>query len=352
MKIYLVGGAVRDKVLGLEPKDLDYVVVGSTPDEMKALNFIPVFARDFPVFLHPVTKDEYSLARSEKKVGEGYKGFEVYYSPDTTLEEDLSRRDLTINAMAIDMVSSEIIDPFGGREDLKEGILRHTTDAFKEDPVRILRVARFAARYDFEVHPDTYALMKELSEEGELSNLTPERIVREMRLALEEKFAHRFFEVLDVNNLSKKLFPRKLAIPHGLVFTDEALPVRLWMAGVQFGDMKRLPRNADRFFQKMKLFNENVSNPDVDLVETVKILDVRQQTPHYEWAKAVVACSWFRMVQPFYTILFEALDEIRDLDTATLLSKHNLTATQGKAIAEMLQVEYSEIITKHFKGRI
>ncbi|MDH3371178.1 MAG: multifunctional CCA tRNA nucleotidyl transferase/2'3'-cyclic phosphodiesterase/2'nucleotidase/phosphatase, partial [Gammaproteobacteria bacterium] len=145
MKIYLVGGAVRDKLLGLPVQDRDYVVVGATPDEMIANGFKPVGA-DFPVFLHPETKEEYALARTERKSGHGYKGFKVYAAPDVTLEDDLRRRDLTINAMAEDE-SGNLIDPFKGEEDLRNGVLRHVSSAFSEDPVRILRVARLAARY-------------------------------------------------------------------------------------------------------------------------------------------------------------------------------------------------------------
>ncbi|MEK7191117.1 MAG: multifunctional CCA tRNA nucleotidyl transferase/2'3'-cyclic phosphodiesterase/2'nucleotidase/phosphatase, partial [Pseudomonadota bacterium] len=145
MKIYLVGGAVRDKLLGLPVKDRDYVVVGATPEQMTAQGFKPV-GTDFPVFLHPQTKEEYALARTERKSGRGYKGFTVYAAPDVTLEDDLKRRDLTINAMAEDE-TGKLVDPFHGAADLKAGILRHVSPAFGEDPVRILRVARFAARF-------------------------------------------------------------------------------------------------------------------------------------------------------------------------------------------------------------
>ncbi len=145
MKIYLVGGAVRDKLLGLPVRDRDHVVVGGTPDEMVAQGFKPVGA-DFPVFLHPVTKEEYALARTERKSGHGYKGFKVHAAPDVTLEDDLKRRDLTINAMAEDE-QGKLVDPFGGAEDLRNGVLRHVSPAFVEDPMRILRVARFAASY-------------------------------------------------------------------------------------------------------------------------------------------------------------------------------------------------------------
>src|SRR6267143_4935478 len=165
MKVYLVGGAVRDKLLGLPVQDRDYVVVGATPEQMVARGFKPVGA-DFPVFLHPQTKEEYALARTERKSGRGYKGFTVYAAPDVTLDDDLKRRDLTINAMA-KAEDGTLIDPFGGRRDLKEGVLRHVSEAFAEDPVRILRVARFAARFGFRVADETMQLMKTMVKSGE-----------------------------------------------------------------------------------------------------------------------------------------------------------------------------------------
>src|SRR3954469_20163312 len=165
MKIYEVGGAVRDELLGLPVKDRDYVVVGATPEEMERLGFKPV-GRDFPVFLHPKTHEEYALARTERKSGRGYKGFTVHASPEVTLEEDLRRRDLTINAMA-KAEDGTIVDPFDGREDLKKKLLRHVSEAFSEDPVRILRVARFAARFGFSIAPETMTLMKRMVDSGE-----------------------------------------------------------------------------------------------------------------------------------------------------------------------------------------
>src|SRR5947207_14902441 len=173
VKIYAVGGAVRDELLGLPVADRDHVVVGSTPEEMERLGYKPV-GKDFPVFLHPTTHEEYALARTERKSGRGYKGFTVHASPEVTLEEDLKRRDLTINAMA-KAEDGTLIDPFGGRRDLKEGVLRHVSRAFAEDPVRILRVARFAARFGFRVADETMQLMKAMVNSGEAGFLVPER---------------------------------------------------------------------------------------------------------------------------------------------------------------------------------
>src|SRR2546426_9785083 len=165
MKIYRVGGSVRDELLGRPLADRDYVVVGATPDELLARGFKPV-GRDFPVFLHPETHEEYALARTERKSGRGYRGFTVHTAPEVTLEDDLKRRDLTINAMA-KAEDGTLIDPFGGRRDLKEGVLRHVSRAFAEDPVRILRVARFAARFGFRVADETMELMKAMVNSGE-----------------------------------------------------------------------------------------------------------------------------------------------------------------------------------------
>ena len=208
MKTYLVGGAVRDRLLGLPVQDRDYVVVGSTPEEMVAKGFKPVGA-DFPVFLHPETKEEYALARTERKSGHGYKGFKVYAAPDVTLEDDLRRRDLTINAMAEDE-SGQLIDPFKGAEDLRNGVLRHVSPAFAEDPVRILRVARFAARYakwGFHVAHSTNKLMREMVESGEVDHLVAERVWTELERALEEDRPSRFFETLRGCGALARLFP-------------------------------------------------------------------------------------------------------------------------------------------------
>jgi tRNA nucleotidyltransferase (CCA-adding enzyme) len=197
VQVYLVGGAVRDALLGRPVAERDWVVVGTTPDELTARGYLPV-GRDFPVFLHPVTREEHALARLERKVGPGYRGFTTDYSPDVTLEDDLRRRDLTINAMAQD-ASGAIIDPHGGRADLDARLLRHVSAAFAEDPVRILRVARFAARYaplGFRVADETRALMRGMVDAGEAAALVPERVWKEMERALGEPRPDVFVEVL------------------------------------------------------------------------------------------------------------------------------------------------------------
>lgn len=194
MKTYLVGGSVRDELLGLPVKDHDYVVVGASPEEMERLGYRPV-GKDFPVFLHPQTHEQYALARTERKISRGYKGFEVFASPQVTLQEDLARRDLTINSIAKDE-SGNIIDPFNGVADLEAGILRHVSPAFSEDPVRILRAARFAARFSFRIAPETLALMSGMVHNGEVDALVPERVWQELARGLMEENPSRMFYVL------------------------------------------------------------------------------------------------------------------------------------------------------------
>lgn len=194
MKIYRVGGSVRDELLGLPVKDRDYVVVGATPEDMVRLNYRPV-GKDFPVFLHPQSHEEYALARTERKTSRGYKGFEVFASPQVTLEEDLKRRDLTINAIAKDE-SGQIIDPFDGTSDLKAGILRHVSSAFSEDPVRILRAARFAARFNFQIAPETLILMQTMVHNGEVDALVSERVWQELARGLMENAPSKMFLTL------------------------------------------------------------------------------------------------------------------------------------------------------------
>ena len=208
MKVYLVGGAVRDQLLGFPVKDRDWIVVGATPATLLSLGYQQV-GKDFPVFLNPKTKEEYALARTERKAGAGYTGFICDFSPTITLEQDLIRRDLTINAMA-QSEDGEIIDPYGGKQDLENRILRHISPAFSEDPLRVLRVARFAARYNslgFKIASETLALMSELAQSGELQHLTAERVWLETEKALNEKNPEIYFETLHKTGALRVLFP-------------------------------------------------------------------------------------------------------------------------------------------------
>lgn len=206
MNIYVVGGAVRDRLLGLTPGDRDYVVVGSSPEDMLAAGYTPV-GKDFPVFLHPETHEEYALARTERKTGHGYHGFSCYAAPDVTLEEDLARRDLTINAMAED-ADGNVIDPYNGQQDLATRVLRHVSPAFAEDPVRILRLARFAARFpEFSVAPETLTLMQQMVRAGETKHLVAERVWQEVSRGLMAEQPERMFAELDACGASVDLFP-------------------------------------------------------------------------------------------------------------------------------------------------
>ena len=206
MQTYIVGGAVRDELLGLPVQDRDHVVVGATPEDMVRQGFRPV-GKDFPVFLHPRTHEEYALARTERKTARGYKGFQVYAAPEVTLEEDLARRDLTINAIA-KSESGEYIDPYGGQRDIAARVLRHVSPAFVEDPVRILRVARFAARFtEFAVAEETNALMHDMVDNGEVDALVPERVWQELSRGLMEARPSRMFEVLRACGALAKILP-------------------------------------------------------------------------------------------------------------------------------------------------
>ena len=207
MNCFVVGGAVRDRLLGQPVNDRDWVVVGSTPEQMVAAGYTPV-GRDFPVFLHPQTREEYALARTERKSGRGYQGFVVQASPEVTLEQDLARRDLTINAMAVDPLTGALTDPFGGQRDIAERLLRHVGPAFVDDPVRLLRLARLAARFaDFSVAPETEVLLAQMVAEGEVDHLVPERVWQELSRGLMEAQPARLFEVLRGCGALARLLP-------------------------------------------------------------------------------------------------------------------------------------------------
>jgi tRNA nucleotidyltransferase (CCA-adding enzyme) len=218
MQIYMVGGAVRDALLGLPVQDRDWVVVGATPEQLTAQGFLPV-GKDFPVFLHPQTREEYALARTERKTARGYRGFVVHAAPDVTLQQDLARRDLTINSIAaparkhwagavFEPDFEALIDPYGGQRDLRARVLRHVTEAFREDPVRILRLARFAARFaDFSVAPETLALMQDMVASGEVDALVPERVWQELARGLMENKPSRMLQVLRDCGALQKLLP-------------------------------------------------------------------------------------------------------------------------------------------------
>ena len=238
MNCFVVGGAVRDRLLGLPVNDRDWVVVGSTPEQMVAAGFTPV-GRDFPVFLHPKSKEEYALARTERKSGRGYLGFVVQASPEVTLDQDLARRDLTINAIAEDPKTGALTDPFGGQRDIAARLLRHVGPAFVDDPVRLLRLARLAARFaDFTVAPETEVLLAQMVAEGEVDHLVPERVWQELSRGLREAQPARMFEVLRGCGALARLLPevdRLWGVPqpeahHPEIDTGEHLMLVLQMA--------------------------------------------------------------------------------------------------------------------------
>ena len=237
LKVYVVGGAVRDALLGLTPGDRDWVVVGSTPEDMMRRGFVPV-GGDFPVFLHPRTKEEYALARTERKSGRGYKGFTFYTGTDVTLEQDLARRDLTVNAIA-QTSSGELVDPLGGVRDLKQKMFRHVGKAFEEDPVRILRLARFATRFvDFTIAPETLALCRRMVQSGEVDALVPERVWQELSRGLMGAQPSRMLDVLVEVGAAPRVLPGWVDSPRVRDALDRAarsslpLPARFALFGL------------------------------------------------------------------------------------------------------------------------
>ena len=294
MKIYLVGGAVRDKLLNRPIKERDYVVVGSTPETLQSLGYQQV-GNDFPVFLHPKTKDEYALARTERKSGQGYTGFICDFTPEVTLEEDLIRRDLTVNAIAEDE-NGNIIDPYHGRKDLNNKVLRHVSDAFCEDPLRILRVARFAARYHylgFTIAPETTALMANMVHNGELATLTKERIWLEIEKSLSDGAITVFTDVLANIGALEQLLPclqpiwqpkyaQQVALQLAKVNHEQSLVVSfcLWLQGIDEDDIDALNeqlRLPNQYSQALTLFVANHQNLHNETLTSAQVLTLFNQ---------------------------------------------------------------------------
>ena len=292
MKTYAVGGSVRDELLGLGVQDRDYVVVGADPAEMQRLGFKAV-GSDFPVFLHPETKQEYALARTERKTAPGYKGFSFHAAPDVTLEQDLQRRDLTINAMAR-AEDGTLVDPYGGERDLRAGILRHVSEAFAEDPVRILRVARFAARFGFAIAPETEALMRRMVDSGEADALVPERVWQEIARGLMEKSPSRMLAVLRDCGALERILPEldraydRPEVPEHLAHRlDEAasrgyaLPVRFALLTLDLAveDIASLsarvnaPNDCRELARLASCERDEVKRADLDAESTLSLLE-------------------------------------------------------------------------------
>jgi tRNA nucleotidyltransferase (CCA-adding enzyme) len=390
MQIYRVGGSVRDELLGLPVKDRDWVVVGATPEQMVAQGFLPV-GKDFPVFLHPNTREEYALARTERKTARGYKGFAIHTSAEVTLEEDLARRDLTINSIAIEghltlgngQNSSEngaerhLVDPYGGQRDLQARVLRHVTDAFREDPVRILRVARFAARFsDFRVAPETLQLMHEMVQHGEVDHLVAERVWQELARGLMEATPSRMFDVLLECGALKVLLPevdRLWGVPQRAEYHPEidtgvhlmmvldmsarlqaSLPVRFACLmhdlgkGTTPGDM--LPRHIGHEERSVKLLKgvcERLRVP-VDCRELAEVVAREHGNIHRsgEFGAAALVrllerCDAFRKPQRFGEILLAC-----ECDARGRLGYEERTYPQGGRLAGALAAAQSVITSE------
>ena len=336
LQCYQVGGAVRDALLGLPVQDRDWVVVGTTPDEMSARGFTPV-GRDFPVFLHPVTHEEYALARTERKSGQGYRGFVVHCAPDVSLEEDLLRRDLTVNAMALD-AKGRLIDPQGGQQDLAQGLLRHVSPAFIEDPVRILRVARFCARFgQFRIAPETLELMRTMVERGEVDALVPERIWQELARGLMYPHAARMLDALKACGALARMLP---ALDHAwpapgvcaalaqAVAIDAPLPVR-WAAllhqlGMDEAGMVqsavRAPQACADLARMLIREQGSLQSPDHDSQSALSLLehcDALRKPERFEQLLQAMACVR-RDMEPLLQGWRRALDASRAVQAGAI----------------------------------
>lgn len=354
MEIFLVGGAVRDALLNLPVTERDWVVVGSSPEEMLALGFQPV-GKDFPVFLHPITHEEYALARTERKIGKGYKGFTFHSDPEVTLIEDLRRRDLTINAIA-QSSSGEIIDPYGGQEDLKNKILRHVSPAFQEDPVRILRLARFAARFpEFTVHPDTLILMQNMVHMGEVNALVPERVWQEFSRALETSAPKKFLDVLKDSHAYEILFPEiKLtndvckSLQNAVEISTSPL-IRFSVllqhldkkAILDFGNRYRIPREFIDLCLSLITLLESDKSPDKitaeQILKLLKSTDSRRRPERFrQTLLAYQACTDPK--NPKIELLQKTSEAVNKIDTQSL-QQQSLTGPEFMQQLEKMQLE-------------
>lgn len=305
MRALLVGGFVRDTLLGKNPHDRDYVVEGETVEEMLKKGFTQV-GEDFPVFLHPVTKDEYALARTERKIGSGYHGFETNHSADVTLEEDLFRRDLTINAMAFDKDGS-LIDPYNGLEDLENGILRHVSIHFQEDPVRVLRIVRFAARYGFKIADETLSLIVNMVEKGDLKHLQAERVNQEVDKGLMESTPVIMFDLMRENN-----------IDFGLTFSDEN-------------------------FKKMKDSLSKVAINDKTILERKAILLFFSNETEEDFVRLKYTRDIINLVKMIRTIDLSIKDEREILNNFKISSFHNVFDKNKQEVEFIMNFLFSDI---------
>ncbi|MEJ8837853.1 multifunctional CCA addition/repair protein [Ramlibacter sp. AN1133] len=404
MRTFRVGGAVRDALLGLPVNDTDWVVVGATPEDMIAAGYLPV-GKDFPVFLHPDTREEHALARTERKTGRGYHGFAFHAAPNVTLEQDLARRDLTINAIA-QAPDGSLIDPFGGQRDLQARVLRHVTAAFREDPVRILRVARFAARFhDFALAPETLELMRAMVAEGEADHLVPERVWQELARGLMENHPSRMFEILRACGALERVLPeveRLWGVPqradyhpevdtgvHNMMVLDMAARVKAPLA-VRFACLTHdlgkgttppevLPRHLGHEQRSADLLKElcdrlRVPNESRELADVVAREHGNIHRSHEYGAAAVVRllerCDAFRKPQRFEQVLLacecdargrlgmeeqpypqrerllSALNAARAVDTAIVAAQARDQGLLGEQIGQRIQAARTHAVAR------
>lgn len=357
MKIFLVGGAVRDELLQRPVKDRDYVVVGSTPAEMLALGYEKVGA-DFPVFLHPETKEEYALARTERKTGVGYNGFETTFDPSITLEDDLRRRDLTINAMAKDLETGEIVDPFNGLHDLQDGILRHVSPAFAEDPLRVLRVARFRARYNFRIARETVELMQKLVTSGEVDHLTPERVWVELEKGLSEPRPNLFIMTLMAVDAWGRLFN---TVRVGSAFhllnevredTDLDFNSKLMLifSATPVADMNAILEKYRASVETMRVLRvfktlQTASEVGVSGQAMITLLKIVEGFRQPEVMKATVkpamlVSTWFGS---FVHSVIDSYEKIKDVSFASLTPEQQ-TTLKGKQIGDAIDLERLKVL--------
>ncbi|KXW59299.1 multifunctional CCA protein [Ferrovum myxofaciens] len=340
MQIYEVGGALRDELLGLPSTDRDWVVVGTTPEEMETRGFQPV-GRDFPVFLHPATHEEYALARTERKTAPGYRGFILHADPTVTLEEDLKRRDLTINAMARDS-NHRWIDPYGGLTDLKNRILRHVSPAFSEDPVRLLRVARFLAKlapFGFTVAPETSALLRQMVNNGEVDALVPERILQELNKGMETTNPARMFEALADWGALKKFFPTidalwihtgdlaKNAVDHGARRNlEQVLRWAAWVSALFHGSSRQIWHPLlETWARNLRWSKEQHQWVELSCALGPSARHLSPQQPE-EWLPLLEGCDAWRRPQRFFHFL-----ELQECLGEVLKDLQPNLSTRGKA---------------------
>lgn len=352
LKIYLVGGAIRDELLGLPVKEKDWVVVGASPEELLAKGFEPV-GKDFPVFLHPKTYEEYALARTERKISKGYKGFTFHTEPNVTLEEDLKRRDLTINAMARDDHGT-LIDPYGGQKDLKAKCLRHISPAFAEDPVRILRLARFASKLpDFSVDPETNHLMESMVNKGEVNALVSERVWQEFSRALAEKQPIRFFEVLHDCGALAVLFPMLPLNSRGILAFNRAI-ILSKLSPVRFAALThaidrntlneliqryRIPKEfselADLSCQYTQMYDDILNADANTLLQFIKKTDALRRPNRFKnFLETCHACRDDDSNERRDSRINKAIEAIEKIDLTPLQNE----GLKGKAFADALHV--------------